>query len=141
MPLLAGSDSFNEKCGVFGVIGTDSSKDVYKRQPYGVPGLETTLPMMMSSVIEGRISENALIKKLHTSPARIFDIPTDESSNVTLIMDDSSIGDQQFFTKAGWSPFEGYQAGVRVSRVELRGKCVYEDGKVLAKPGSGQVIS
>ena len=43
-------------------------------------------------------------------------------------------------TKCGWTPFAGMTAGGRVRRVVLRGRTVYEDGEVLAAPGSGMVI-
>jgi dihydroorotase-like cyclic amidohydrolase len=43
-------------------------------------------------------------------------------------------------TKCGWTPFAGMPGYGRVKRVKLRGEVVYEDGKVLAKPGSGQIL-
>ncbi len=43
-------------------------------------------------------------------------------------------------TKCGWTPFAGLMAGGRVSRVVLRGEVAYEEGRVLAAPGSGRVL-
>ena len=43
-------------------------------------------------------------------------------------------------TKCGWTPFAGLMAGGRVRRVVLRGQTVYEDGVILAKPGSGRIL-
>ncbi len=41
---------------------------------------------------------------------------------------------------AGWSPFAGMSVSAQVSKVTLRGEAVFENGKVLAKPGSGRLI-
>jgi dihydroorotase-like cyclic amidohydrolase len=43
-------------------------------------------------------------------------------------------------SKAGWTPFEGMTGFGRVRRVVLRGRPVYENGQVLAEPGSGRVL-
>ena len=43
-------------------------------------------------------------------------------------------------TRAGWTPFEGWQLRGRVTGVTLRGQRVYENGTILAQPGSGRNV-
>jgi len=109
--------------------------------PFGVPGLETTLPLMLTAVSEGRISHQQMIDKLHTNPARIFDISTDLNTRVTVDMSQYEIKNEDLKTKAGWSPFAGRKVVGKVVQVDLHGKTVYKDGQLLAAAGSGNIIS
>jgi dihydroorotase len=108
--------------------------------PFGVPGLETTLPLLLSAEAEGRLTRAQLLDRLHTNPARIFDIETDETTHIEVDMKEYEIKNQDLLTKAGWSPFAGRRVIGRVKRVTLRGETVYQDGRVLAKPGSGRIL-
>ena len=42
--------------------------------PFGVPGLETTLPLLLTAVSENELTINDIIRLCHTNPARIFGI-------------------------------------------------------------------
>lgn len=108
--------------------------------PFGVPGLETTLPLMLTAEAEGKLSRTQLIEKLHANPARIFNIATDDSTSVEVNMDEYEISNEGLKTKAGWTPFAGRRVVGKVSSVKLRGQAVYKDGKVVAQPGSGCII-
>ena len=108
--------------------------------PFGVPGLETTLPLMLTAEREGRLDRAKLLDLLHVRPAQIFGIKTDPTTKVKVEMIDYSIDNSKLKTKAGWSPFAGREVVGRVTKVVLRGTTVYENGKVVAEPGSGRVI-
>lgn len=109
--------------------------------PFGVPGLETTLPLMLTAESEGKLTRMQLIDRLHTNPARIFDITPDEATHIEVSMEDYEIKDETLLTKSGWSPFAGKRVVGKVERVILRGAAAYENGRVLAKPGSGKILS
>ncbi len=51
-----------------------------------------------------------------------------------------TIEDKNLHTKASWSPFAGMSVGAQVSKVTLRGEVVFENGEVVAKPGSGRLL-
>jgi dihydroorotase-like cyclic amidohydrolase len=51
-----------------------------------------------------------------------------------------TIRDEVLYTKCGWSPFAGMTVNGRVQRVILRGETVFEDGQLLATPGSGRLL-
>lgn len=109
--------------------------------PFGVPGLETTLPMMLTASSEGRITHEEVIKKLHTNPARIFNVRSDPSTKVEVEITEYKITDKDLKTKAGWSPFSGRKVIGKVQNVYIRGNKVFENGEVIAKPGSGRIIN
>ncbi|MDB5183031.1 MAG: Dihydroorotase [Candidatus Saccharibacteria bacterium] len=109
--------------------------------PFGVPGLETTLPLMLTAVAEGKLTQAQLIEKLHTTPARLFGIAVDEATKVEVDMSEYEIKNKDLLTKCGWSPFNGRKVVGKVKTVYLHGTKVFENGKVLALPGSGKIIS
>lgn len=108
--------------------------------PFGVPGLETTLPLMLTAVAEGKLTQAQLIEKLHTNPVRIFNVAVDDNTKVEVDMSEYEIKNEDLLTKCGWSPFAGRKVVGKVRSVYLHGTKVFENGKVLALPGSGKII-
>jgi dihydroorotase len=108
--------------------------------PYGLPGLETTLPLLMLAVREGRLSEERLIELVATGPQRIFALrpPAD---TFTLIDADASwiVEDAALLTSPGWSPFAGLRVWGRVREVRIRGAVAFDGEQVCAQPGSGHL--
>lgn len=47
---------------------------------------------------------------------------------------------EDLFTKCGWSPWDGVTLYGKVKATYIGGVKVFEDGKILAQPGSGNVI-
>lgn len=109
--------------------------------PFGVPGLETTLPLMLTAEAEGKLTRAQLVERLHGNPARIFGVTSDETTHIEVDMDEYEIKNEDLLTKAGWSPFAGRRVVGKVKLVVLRGKNVYKDGHVLASPGSGRILT
>lgn len=109
--------------------------------PPGVPGLETSLALMLGAVQDGRLTVERLVALMHDNPRRIYNLPPQPDTAVEVDMTPYAIPERGWQTKCGWTPFAGLMAGGRVRRVTLRGEVVYEDGRVLGKPGVGSVIS
>jgi carbamoyl-phosphate synthase/aspartate carbamoyltransferase/dihydroorotase len=106
--------------------------------PPGFPGLETTLPLLLTAVSQGRLTLDDLILRLHTNPHRIFNLPEQAETWVEVDAEaEWEIRSADLHTRCGWTPFEGWQARGRVRQVVLRGQTVYQDGRVLATPGTG----
>ena len=108
--------------------------------PPGIPGLETSLPLMLAAVADGRLTVERLTALMHDNPRRIFGLPPQPDTWVEVDMIPWTIPAGGWRTKVGWTAFEGLRAGGRVRRVVLRGRTAVEDGAVLALPGSGLVI-
>ncbi|MEW5988439.1 MAG: amidohydrolase family protein, partial [Chloroflexota bacterium] len=109
--------------------------------PPGLPGLETALPLMLTAVHDGRLTMTRLIELMSTHPRRIFGLPEQPDTWVEVGVDSSyPINSEHHYTKCGWTPFEGMTVYGRVQRVILRGVTAFEDGRVLAAPGSGRLL-
>lgn len=106
---------------------------------YGVPGLETTLPLLCLAVSEGRLTMARVVELVAENPRRIWGIAcpaqtytlVDTSATYTIERDNLK-------TLCGWSPFEGMRVCGRVKSVVIRGQQVYDGEKVLVEQGFGR---
>ena len=105
---------------------------------YGVPGVETTLPLMLDAVNKNRISLQKVIELCCHNPAKIFKIANkgyiaEEYDADIVIVDmnlEKEVKNEELFTKCGWSPFSGkVLKGCPVIAI-VNGKIVYENGNV-----------
>lgn len=108
--------------------------------PFGLPGLETTLPLMLTAESEGKLTRQRLIELLHDKSAQLFNIKTDSTTSIEVDMAEYKISPNGLQTKAGWTPYEGRRVVGKVIGVTLRGEKVFANGQVLVKPGSGRII-
>lgn len=108
--------------------------------PTGFPGLETTLPLLLTAASEKKISIKRLIEMCYENPRKIFNVKTDNDTYVEVDENEEYIiKNEDLKTKCGWSPFEGYKVKGKVKRVYIRGKKVFEHGKILADRCSGKI--
>jgi dihydroorotase len=132
------------------IIGTDHAphtlqekkKDVWNAPP-GIPGLETTLPLMLTQLNREKISVEDIKRLLCENPAKIFNIPNKgfirEGMDADLVVVDLKkeyvIDPANFQSKANYSPFEGFHVqGVPVMTL-VRGQKVMEEGHILKNQG------
>ena len=105
--------------------------------PPGVPALESTLPLMLSAVAEGRLSLERAIELMHHSPRRIFKLPEQPESWVEIDPDARyTFPDHPLYTKCGWSPFEGRQMQGRVLKTVYKGRLAYQGGQIIEPQSS-----
>jgi carbamoyl-phosphate synthase / aspartate carbamoyltransferase / dihydroorotase len=108
----------------------------------GFPGLETSLPLLITAYKQGKISMEAIIQKCYTNPKRIFDLPEQTNTYIEVDLDTEwTIPNEMPFSKCKWTPFAGLKVFGLVRRVILRGEVVYVDGQILVKPGYGKNIA
>ncbi len=134
-----------ENLDVVDVIASDHAPHTKEEKlgptpPPGVPGLETTLPLLFTAMLEGRISQERLLELTFKNPARIFGIKLPETCVELEIGPRRIISSSELKTRCGWTPFEGMGVRATIRRVFIRGQKVYEDGQVLAWPGFGKPI-
>jgi len=111
------------------------------KPPFGVPGLETTLPLLLTAVSQRRLSINQLIELCFENPKKIFNIKTDKKTYIEVDEKESyTIENKNLKTKCGWSPFQGWKVKGKVKRVFIRGKKVFENGEILVQPGFGKYV-
>jgi len=106
----------------------------------GVPGLETSLPLLLNAVNEGILTIDRLIEMTSTNPRKIFSIPEQPDTYVEVDLDATqTISNEGLFTKAGWTPFVGMEIKGKIIRTILRGEVVFNEGQII-DGGSGQVV-
>src|SRR3989344_6340515 len=110
--------------------------------PNGVPGLETTLPLLLTAVSENRLTIEDVLRLCYENPKKIFKIQTDKNTKTEIDLSKLYIIENRYLhTKCGWSPFNNWKVKGKVERVFIRGTKVFENGKVLVQPGFGKVIN
>jgi len=109
--------------------------------PPGVPGLETTMPLLFTAVREGRLTMERLVELTFANPARIFGIRPPAETWVEVDPGVRwEISSRNLQTKCGWTPFEGWEVFGAIRRIYIQGVKVYENGQILAKLGFGKEI-
>ena len=109
--------------------------------PPGFPGLETALPLLLTAVDEKRLTLEDLVLRMVTNPRRIFSLP--EQADTWIELDPQGVSEihaAEMRSRCGWTPFEGWKVKGAVRRVVVRGKTVFQDGRLLAEPGSGRNV-
>ncbi|MGH2627780.1 MAG: amidohydrolase family protein, partial [Anaerolineales bacterium] len=122
----------------------------FRKIPYGVPGLETEMRVVYSEgVARGRISLQTFVSAFATTPAKLFGLYPRKGtiavgSDADLLLLDpegrQTIDERTLHSRAGYDPFHGF--AVRgVPRLTLsRGEVIARDGRLLSRPGRGQLI-
>jgi carbamoyl-phosphate synthase/aspartate carbamoyltransferase/dihydroorotase len=112
-----------------------------KNPPPGFPGLETSLPLLLTAVHEGRLTMDELVERMVTNPKRIFGLPEQPETWIEVDPDATwEIQAAHMYTRCAWTPFEGWQARGRLRRVVLRGQEAFRDGSVLLPLGYGRNV-
>lgn len=129
--------------GVVDVIESDHAPHTIaekesEKPPYGVPGLETTLPLLLSAADLGHLTLEQVIALVADNPRRIFGLTMPEDTYALVDLDASyTIERKTLHTRCGWSPFEGATVKGRVVETWIHGRKVFDGEQVLAENGSG----
>lgn len=113
--------------------------------PFGIPGLETTLPLLLTAISDKKLTVEELIRLCHDNPHRLFlkDTQTRADGETTIEVDMNTtdeISAKNFYSKAKWSPFDGWKTKGALKKVKRGQTVLYENGAVLAQPGSGKIL-
>jgi len=114
----------------------------------GVPGLETTLPLMLTLVRKNKLSIDQLVTLLSAKPAEIYGLTgrgileAGKPADLTIIDYNRQfkIDPSKFKSKAKFSPYSGWDVYGQVARTIVNGEVVYEEGEIIAKGGVGTII-
>lgn len=135
--------------GVIDVMATDHAPHTWdeKSQPYmqapsGLPLIQHTLHTALTFCDEGWMTLELLVDKMCHAVADIFDIAdrgyVREGYWADLVVFDPTApyhaGENQVWSKCGWTPFENRTLRGRIHQTIINGKRVVEDGKVLGQP-------
>ena len=131
--------------GVIDFIATDHAPHTleekaqqYPNTPSGMPGVETSLPLMLTAAMEGRCTVAQVANWMSTAVAKGYGIANKGAIapgyDADLVLVDLKtyrpVVREELLTKCGWSPFEGWNlTGWPVTTI-VGGQIVYENGKV-----------
>ncbi len=148
-PQLASQDDVDalwQNLDVIDCIATDHAPHTLAEKdtadpPPGFPGLETALPLLLTALQDRRLTIDQVVEKCFANPRRIFRLPEQPETWIEVDPDAAyEIRAADQFTRCGWTPFEGWKVRGRLRKVVLRGRTVFEDGKVLAEQGTGRDV-
>ena len=131
--------------GVIDFIATDhaphtleeKAKD-YPNTPSGMPGVETSLPLMLTQAMQGRCSVDQVSNWMSTAVAKAYGIPKKGAIapgyDADLILVDLNnyrpVLRDELLTKCGWSPFEGWSLTGWPVMTIVGGQVVYDRGQL-----------
>jgi len=126
----------------------EEKRGAVAESPPGVPGLETTLPLMLTLVTRKILSMELLVQLLSSNPAHVFNLPRKgrlaKGFDADIVLVDlkrkTRIRPERFHSKAKYSPFENMTVQGRVHTTIVGGSVVLQDGDIVGKPGSGRVM-
>ncbi len=126
-------------------------KGDFRKIPFGMPGVETMVPLMYTEGVAKRgLSLNQFVALVSTNPAKLFGMyPTkgaiEVGSDADLLIFDPNkkvtIHADDLQTNCDWSPYEGWKLTGYPHLTISRGEIVAEDGKFVGKTGYGQFIA
>jgi dihydroorotase len=114
----------------------------------GIPGLETTLPLLLTEVRRSRLTIGDIVRLMAEKPAEIYGLKgrgtLKMGNHADLTIVDLGrkykIDASRFKSKAKYSPFDGWPVEGKPVKTFVNGRLVFDDGDVVAKAGSGEVI-
>lgn len=104
--------------------------------PSGMPGVELSLPLMLHAVASGRCTMRHVVRWMCEAPAHIYGIEgkgrlaVGSDGDVVLVdrKAQRTVRAEGLYTKAGWSPFEGWTLTGWPVMTVLSGRPVFREG-------------
>tara|TARA_Y100000589_G_scaffold189793_1_gene179732 strand:- start:940 stop:2292 length:1353 start_codon:yes stop_codon:yes gene_type:complete len=89
----------------------------YPNAPAGMPGVETSLPLMLTHAMNGKCSVTDVVKWMCAGPARVYGMKNKGSllegfdGDLTLVDLETrrTITDADVWTRVGWTPYDGME--------------------------------
>ena len=134
--------------GIIDIIATDHAPHTLaeKNQPYpnspaGMPGVETSLPLMLTAMQAGHCTLAQVQQWMCSGPARVYGIKNKgqlaEGFDADLALVDIEttrpVRDNEVFSRAAWSPYAGRELTGWPSHTIVGGQVVFDNGRI--RPG------
>ncbi|HVL52913.1 MAG TPA: dihydroorotase family protein, partial [Vitreimonas sp.] len=112
----------------------------------GTPSTQFYVPMFLDAAARGLVSLERVVDLVATSPARIFglgqkgriEVGADADVAVVDLDQELEISDEIVLSKIGWTPYAGRRVRGVIETTLVRGRVVYQDGRVVGEPGWGR---
>jgi dihydropyrimidinase len=147
--------------GTIQVLGTDhvaytretklDPAQTISRHRAGLNNLQVVRPMLYSEgVVQGRITAERFVAVTSTNAAKLFGLYPQKGaiqvgSDADIVLwnasDTREIRDEDMFSGAAFSVYSGWTVTGWPTMTIRRGEIVFENGEILAEPGSGRLLS
>ena len=144
-------EAINEGC--IDTIGTDHAphliEEKMEKVTFGMPGVETSLALMLTAYNEGKIKLPVIQKLMCENPAEIMKIvrrgKLKEGYYADVIVVDTEKEwiagvDDTLESKCGWTPYENWKLKGKNITTIVNGEIVYEKGKINENAKKGKAI-
>ncbi len=118
--------------------------------PYGLPGVETLLPLVYSEGVgKGLLHLPDVPRLLSEGPARVYGLyprkgAIEVGADADLVVFDPDetweIDPNELHMRTDFSPYEGWTVTGRVTTTLLRGDVIFADGEISAERGRGRFL-
>lgn len=140
--------------GVADVLGSDHAPHTreekarpYPASPSGMPGVQTLVPVMLTHVVDGRLSLERFVDLTSHGANRVFGMADkgrlavgyDADITVVDMKARRTITHESMATRSGWTPFDGFEAKAWPQATIIRGRIVMRDDEVIAE-GHGEPV-
>ncbi len=110
----------------------------YNECPSGMPGVETSMAMMLDQVNQGRCTIEEVVRWMCENPVKLYRVRNKGriaegfDADITLVdlKKKKIVCGAEMFTKVKWSPFEGVELQGWPVMTIVGGRVVFENGKV-----------
>ena len=139
--------------GYIETIGTDHAphliEEKMEKVTFGMPGVETSLALMLTAYNEGKIKLPVIQKLMCENPAEIMKIvrrgKLKEGYYADVIVVDTEKEwiadvDDTLESKCGWTPYENWKLKGKNIMTIVNGEIVYEKGKINENAKKGKAI-
>jgi len=123
--------------GMIDTIGTDHAPHTLEEKDanitFGIPGIETAMPLMLDAVNSGRLTLAKLVDMYSAKPAKIFDLAgkgrIEVGYDADIIIVDMEkeyiLRNKEIVSRCGWTPFDGKEVKGMVETTIVNGNVVY----------------
>ena len=143
------------KRGRIDTIGSDHAPHTLadKARPYwevpaGIPGVDTTFPLMLSAVHHGKLGLERMVELLSEAPAKIFglenkgEIAQGRDADLVLFREGelARFDKRMVLSKCGWSPYVGRDIGPKPELVLVGGRKAAQRGEIVDDDVRGTAV-
>ena len=127
------------------VIGTDHAPHLLSQKEgnaltavSGMPGIQYSLPLMLSLAKQGMLSVEQVVDKMCHNPARLYRmekrgfIRKGYKADLVVVRRSTpiNVAASDVLSKCGWSPYEGMTLPVSVAYTFVNGRPIYANGNI-----------
>lgn len=140
--------------GTVTVMGSDHAphtlqekSKAYPSSPSGLPGVQTTVPLMLNFVNQGKLPLTRFVELMAESPKKLFgikgkgriEIGADADFTIVDMKEERVLENNWIQSKCGYTPYAGMKLRGWPKAVILNGELVLQDNEIL-KPSQGRAL-